>query len=95
MPSNAGPSWEGIFTIPVCDISGLIGRDSIEKGHDILREYGLGNIPTWCEPICTNAEGQLDRDLTLQFLDLAHMTNFKSPTVKCRNAWTGWKKRWL
>ena len=92
-PASAGPSWEGIFTIPVCDISGVIPAKGFEKKKDILRTYGRGKIPTWCQPVCTNAEGVLDRALTLQFLDLVKMHNFDSPTIKCKKSWTGWRRR--
>ena len=90
-PSDAGPSWEGIFTVPVCDISGAIPQKNWPKKKVILQPFGKGKIPQWCRPVCTNSSGQTDAALTLQFLDAAKMTNFKSPTHYCPNgAWTGW-----
>lgn len=93
-PSDAGPHWEGMFSIPVCDVSGVIKEEpkKFPKKSVVLQPWGGGKIPTWCKPICTNASGQLDHDLTISFLEFAQMKNFESPTTYCSNyfSWDPW-----
>ncbi|KAI1440911.1 hypothetical protein F5Y02DRAFT_411169 [Annulohypoxylon stygium] len=76
-PGAQGPSWEGTFTIPVCDVSGAVGQDWFDKEY-ILQEYGSNSRPVWCGPICSN-----DWDKTKRFIDAANMDGFKSPKHIC------------
>ncbi|KAJ5164897.1 uncharacterized protein N7500_006727 [Penicillium coprophilum] len=65
-----GVNMEGLWTIPVCDISKTIGADwRYGKKHDILHPYGWDELPSWCGPICDN-----DPDKTIEFYQAA---NFK------------------
>ncbi|KAI2628536.1 hypothetical protein GGR54DRAFT_636255 [Hypoxylon sp. NC1633] len=76
-PGAQGPSWEGTFTIPVCDVSGAISQDWKDKQY-ILEEYDDDARPVWCGPICSN-----DWDKTSRFINAANMGNFKSPKHLC------------
>lgn len=76
-PGSQGPSWEGTFTIPVCDVSAAVGQDWKLKQY-ILEEYGGNARPCWCGPICSN-----DWDKTKRFIQAANMDNFKSPKHNC------------
>ncbi|KXG50192.1 uncharacterized protein PGRI_061590 [Penicillium griseofulvum] len=66
-----GATMEGLWTIPVCDISKPIADPSwkYSRKEDILHPYGWDERPYWCGPIC---EG--DPDKTVQFYQAA---NFK------------------
>lgn len=76
-PVALGPAWEGIFDIPVCDISSAIESD-IQHKDQILKTYGEDKRPRWCGSICGTPEA------TRQFIEAANMKNFKSPKVKCK-----------
>ncbi|KAI2466895.1 hypothetical protein F4781DRAFT_433990 [Annulohypoxylon bovei var. microspora] len=76
-PGSQGPSWEGTFTIPVCDVSGAVGQNWMDKQY-ILEQYGGNSRPVWCGPICSN-----DWDKTKRFISAAKMDNFKSPKHVC------------
>ena len=76
-PGAQGPSWEGTFTIPVCDISSIIGAN-LYDGQFILQDYGHDSRPVWCGPICSNSADQ-----TKAFIAAAQMTNFQSPKHLC------------
>ena len=78
-PGAQGPSWEGTFTIPVCDIGSTIGANYFD-GQYILQPYGHDSRPVWCGPICS---GSLDQ--TKAFITAAQMTNFQSPKHLCPN----------
>ena len=93
--STAGPSLEGTFSIPVCNISGVIPvpAKNFAKKSVVLQPWGGGMIPTWCNPICTLPNGTLSRQLTLDWVAAAQMTNFDSFTTYCpgnQGDWTGW-----
>ncbi|KAI1100645.1 hypothetical protein F4804DRAFT_336057 [Jackrogersella minutella] len=77
-PGSQGPSWEGTFTIPVCDVSAAVGQDWQDKQY-ILEEYDGNARPVWCGPICSN-----DWDKTKRFINAAQMGNFKSPKHLCK-----------
>ncbi|OTA59755.1 hypothetical protein K449DRAFT_466779 [Hypoxylon sp. EC38] len=76
-PGYQGTSWEGTFTIPVCDVSGAIGQNWEGKEY-ILEEYDANARPVWCGPICSN-----DWDKTSRFINAANMGGFKSPKHFC------------
>lgn len=57
-----GPSWEGIFTIPVCDVGDSFKRsyeDTYKKGYD------------WRQGICSG-----DKDQTKRFMKAANQENW-------------------
>ncbi|KAJ5373741.1 hypothetical protein N7517_005747 [Penicillium concentricum] len=78
-PGAQGASWEGIFTIPVCDVGNAIGANYYGKEY-ILQPYGHESRPVWCGPICKgNAHtAQDDAQTTKDFITAANMDNFKS-----------------
>ena len=76
-PGAQGPSWEGTFTIPVCDVSAMIGANLFD-GQYILQDYGHDSRPVWCGPVCSDSPDQ-----TKAFIAAAQMTNFKSPKHLC------------
>ncbi|KAK4695350.1 hypothetical protein P7C71_g2392, partial [Lecanoromycetidae sp. Uapishka_2] len=76
-PGAQGPSWEGTFSIPVCDVSSAIGSNYFD-GSYILQPYGEEMRPVWCGPIC---DGNLTK--TQAFIAAAQMTNFNSPKHLC------------
>ncbi|KAL8792158.1 MAG: hypothetical protein Q9195_005254 [Heterodermia aff. obscurata] len=76
-PGAQGPSWEGTFTIPVCDVSAILGAN-LYDGQFILQDYGHDSRPVWCGPICSN-----NPDQTKAFIAAAQMTNFQSPKHLC------------
>ena len=76
-PGALGPAWEGIFTIPVCDVSAMIPADVYAKQY-ILEQYGHDNRPVWCGPICSG-----DLTKTQEFIRAANMQNFQSPKHLC------------
>lgn len=69
-PGAQGPSWEGTFTIPVCDVSAIIGAN-LYDGQYILQDYSHESRPVWCGPICSNSPDQ-----TKAFIGAAQMTDF-------------------
>ena len=74
-PGALGPAWEGIFNIPVCDVS---GATKLEKHENILMDYGSGSRPHWCGNICSN-----DEMTTKAFIHAANMDHFGSLTAYC------------
>ncbi|KAL8652371.1 MAG: hypothetical protein Q9210_002717 [Variospora velana] len=46
-PGAAGASWEGVFTIPVCDVGWAVTGDIADKQH-ILQPLGKDYRPHWC-----------------------------------------------
>ncbi|KAJ5170612.1 uncharacterized protein N7500_003395 [Penicillium coprophilum] len=83
-PAAQGASWEGIFTIPVCDIGNAIGADYVGKEY-ILQPYGHESRPVWCGPICKgNAHtAQDDAQTTKDFIKAANMDNFEGFNHLC------------
>ncbi|KAI9889475.1 MAG: hypothetical protein M1814_005258 [Vezdaea aestivalis] len=81
---------EGIFTLPVCNLSGILNKPDkeINKKSVILQPWGKNMVPQWCGPICSNSSGQADRETTLKFLDVAQMHGFQSFFSYCpRGNW--------
>ncbi|KAJ5824366.1 hypothetical protein N7447_006706 [Penicillium robsamsonii] len=78
-PGSKGASWEGIFTIPVCDVSNAIDSDYPMKEY-ILQPYGHDSRPVWCGPICNG-----DVQTTQDFIKAANMDGFKSPKHLCED----------
>lgn len=76
-PGAQGPSWEGTFTIPVCDVGAAVGANYFNREY-ILQPYGHESRPNWCGPVCGGSEDQ-----TKAFIEAAHMTGFESPTHLC------------
>ncbi|KAM0187316.1 hypothetical protein ACHAPI_011229 [Fusarium lateritium] len=50
-PGSKGAAWEGIFTVPVCDVGAAVDADYSYKQY-ILQPYGHDSRPIWCGPIC-------------------------------------------
>ncbi|KAJ5200493.1 hypothetical protein N7472_005697 [Penicillium cf. griseofulvum] len=71
-----GASMEGVWTIPVCDISGTINNPDYKYPTKewILTPYGFDQLPRWCGPICG-----MDKEATIEFYKAA---NFKDPYTK-------------
>lgn len=76
-PAAQGPSWEGTFTIPVCDVGGAVGSN-IERKEWILQDYGQEARPNWCGPICSG-----NAQTTKDFIHTANMDGFQSPKHLC------------
>lgn len=64
------PSWEGTFSIPICNISMLeyYDEEAPSGKNRILKPYGKN--PRWCGPICGN-----DHEETQGFLKAAHFSH--------------------
>jgi len=85
-PLREGPSWEGIFSIPVCNVceaanSKLEDDPKYYQKSRILKPYttkGHEQRPWWCGPIC---DGELLK--TRHFIETANMHGFKSFHHKC------------
>ncbi|KAJ5374139.1 hypothetical protein N7517_006145 [Penicillium concentricum] len=68
-PYSEGASMEGVWTIPVCDISKTVNNPDYiyaRKG-DILHPYGYDERPYWCGPICG-----MDKNMTAEFYKAAN-----------------------
>lgn len=76
-PGNAGASWEGVFTLPVCDV-GWAASSDMERKEYILQGHDHEARPNWCGPICTG-----DLQTTKDFIKAANMENFQSPKYMC------------
>ena len=76
-PGAVGPSWEGTFTIPLCDISAAVNSDYWGKQY-ILQPYDQESRPVWCGPICSGSVQQ-----TQAFIQAANMVGFESPRHLC------------
>ncbi|KAF6239129.1 hypothetical protein HO173_003002 [Letharia columbiana] len=73
-PGAQGASWEGTFTIPVCDVSTAIEADYQDKQYILQPYIGDNSRPLWCGPVCG---GNLTT--TQAFNAAAQMTKFDSP----------------
>ncbi|KAI9800992.1 MAG: hypothetical protein M1825_003526 [Sarcosagium campestre] len=84
-PSEVGPSWEGTFTIPVCDISPVVQDTDTDfpKRDVILQPWGANMVPQWCRPVCAGPDGKVSKDATVEFLKAAQMDNFISFQMYC------------
>jgi hypothetical protein len=78
-PMADGAAWEGIFTIPVCNLTKTVDAN-LEKKENILLDFGHDNRPNWCGPIC-----DMDLQQTKLFINASNMENFKSPKQACSN----------
>jgi hypothetical protein len=76
-PLQNAAATEGVFTIPVCNISQAINNNYQNRQY-ILQDYGHESRPNWCGPICNN-----DLNTTKAFISAANMVNFKSPYHMC------------
>ncbi|KAJ9492066.1 hypothetical protein VN97_g1169 [Penicillium thymicola] len=76
-PAAQGASWEGIFTIPVCDVGWAVDGD-LERKDWVLQPYSKDSRPNWCGPIC---EG--DHQKTVDFINTAQMGGVQSPIYQC------------
>ncbi|KAM0319200.1 hypothetical protein ACHAPQ_010432 [Fusarium lateritium] len=76
-PGSKGAAWEGIFTVPVCDVGAAVDADYSYKQY-ILQPYGHDSRPIWCGPICKG-----DLQTTKDFIHAANMDGFKSPKHMC------------
>ncbi|KAJ5788052.1 hypothetical protein N7457_003042 [Penicillium paradoxum] len=76
-PGSAAASWEGIFTIPVCDVGSAVDADYEYKEY-ILQPYGHDSRPVWCGPICSG-----DDQKTKDFINAVNMDGFRSPKHLC------------
>lgn len=77
-PAAQGPAWEGIFTIPVCNISATLNPDVTWAGQYVLQPYGSQNKPVWCGPVC---DGDIEK--MRAFIHAANMDGFEGPTHWC------------
>lgn len=76
-PAAQGASWEGIFTIPVCDVGWAVDGD-LERKDWVLQPYSKDSRPNWCGPIC---EG--DHQKTVDFINTAQLDGVQSPIYQC------------
>ncbi|KAL8692827.1 MAG: hypothetical protein Q9218_002210 [Villophora microphyllina] len=76
-PGAAGASWEGVFTIPVCDVGWAAGS-TLQGKEFILQPYDHDSRPMWCGPVCTG-----DMQTTKDFIAATNMNNFDSPKHLC------------
>lgn len=76
-PGAAGASWEGVFTIPVCDVGWAVAGDIADKKY-ILQPLGKDYRPHWCGAVCSG-----DVQTTKDFIAAANMVNFQSPRFAC------------
>ncbi|KAL8717492.1 MAG: hypothetical protein Q9225_005263 [Loekoesia sp. 1 TL-2023] len=79
-PGVAGASWEGVFTIPVCDVGWAVTGNIDDKQY-ILQPQGHDYRPHWCGPVCAG-----DVQTTKDFVAAANMVNFQSPKFVCKNS---------
>ena len=76
-----GPSWEGIFNIPVCNVENVPWVGDFDHKDEVLTPYGEEEEPRWCGPICS-----IDQVETDKFLISANMENFDdNPKDHCRD----------
>ncbi|KXG45689.1 Glycerophosphoryl diester phosphodiesterase [Penicillium griseofulvum] len=70
-----GWSMEGLWTIPVCDISNVVNNPDYiwSRKADILKPYGFNEKARWCGPICG-----MDKNTTVEFYKAA---NFKDDLI--------------
>ncbi|KAI4168770.1 MAG: hypothetical protein LQ343_006152 [Gyalolechia ehrenbergii] len=76
-PGAAAASWEGVFTIPVCDVGWAVMGEIADKQY-ILQPQGHDYRPHWCGPVCAG-----DEATTRAFIHAANMDNFQSPRFTC------------
>ncbi|KAJ5178099.1 uncharacterized protein N7500_000798 [Penicillium coprophilum] len=85
---SEGPSMEGLWTIPVCDISKTVNNpDYVYGGKDeILSPYGYDQRPHWCGPICG-----MDKNATAEFYKAANFKDdFDKPFLEgCKDYYYG------
>lgn len=79
-PGAKGAAWEGIFTVPVCDVGAAVGANYEDKQY-ILQPYGHDSRPVWCGAICGG-----DLQKTKDFIHAANMDGFNSPKHLCKSA---------
>ncbi|KAJ5436695.1 hypothetical protein N7445_007580 [Penicillium cf. griseofulvum] len=75
-----GLSMEGLWTIPVCDISKTVNNPDYiwSMKRDILHPYGYNELPHWCGPICG-----MDKNTTIEFYKAANFKDdFAAPFLK-------------
>lgn len=77
-PGAAGASWEGVFTIPVCDVGWAVTGDIADKQY-ILQPQGHDYRPHWCGPVCSG-----DVQTTKDWIAATNMVNFQSPKFTCK-----------
>ena len=77
--TNLSPSFEGIFTIPVCNVSWATSPTANLKNKDkLLQTFSHTNQLQFCGPVCDNDQGKTD-----SWIAAANMAGFKSPTTHC------------
>ncbi|KAL8755855.1 MAG: hypothetical protein Q9199_003338 [Rusavskia elegans] len=76
-PDSKGASWEGVFTLPVCDGGWAVSSD-MERKQYILQGHDHAARRNWCGPVCTG-----DLETTREFIKAANMGDFMSPKVLC------------
>lgn len=86
-PSAQGPTWEGIFTIPVCDVSSAVLKDADHK-ESTLVPYRQESAPSWCPVGNTDPTQDMDfcsgsKDQTRAFLKAAHLGERGDFLVEC------------
>ncbi|KAL8672116.1 MAG: hypothetical protein Q9168_003422 [Polycauliona sp. 1 TL-2023] len=78
-PGAAGASWEGTFTIPVCDVGWAVEGAIADKEY-ILQPVGKDYRPHWCGPVCSG-----DVQQTRDWIGATNMANFQSPRFVCKD----------
>ena len=86
-PLKTGPSFEGVFTIPVCNLSQAANTDDEDPTY-YMRQYMLTPYSTddkeerqwWCGPVC---DGDINR--TRRFIEAANMHSFDSFHYNCEH----------
>ncbi|KAL8926287.1 MAG: hypothetical protein Q9208_003009 [Pyrenodesmia sp. 3 TL-2023] len=76
-PGTAGAAWEGVFTIPVCDVGWAVTGDIPDKQY-ILQPLGKKYRPHWCGAVCSG-----DAQTTSEWIEASNMGGFESPKFLC------------
>ncbi len=79
-PGAAGAAWEGVFTIPVCDVGWAVAADNLPEKAYILQPVGEDYRPRWCGPVCGG-----DAGATRKWIEAAGMKGFESPKEECED----------
>lgn len=76
-PLTAGIEWEGIFSVPVCNIEKVVPINW-KKKDTLQQRYGAMQMIQFCDSPCG-----LNKNETDTFIEAANMKNFKSIRKFC------------
>ncbi|PGH01386.1 hypothetical protein AJ79_07927 [Helicocarpus griseus UAMH5409] len=79
-PFKDGAEMEGLFTIPVCDISKSVNK-SFDLKKYVLQPYKYTNRSVWCAPIC-----EADLDTSVKFMEAIGMADTDDAIHGCPGA---------